>query len=424
MSAKTKIWPTFVLSDLIEKPFSGFWGADTRGGGYSIPVRAIRLADASQNAMLDGEKLQVRWFSRREAELARCYPGDLILVASGMETGSVSSAPGKNSRELVVVTNFLRRLRPRRGVNSRWLYHVLTHPCVKSIALVNSGQTSVRNLSGSFYRNLKVPTPPLGEQRRIAEILDALDNSIQSEELVISKVQRQREGLLVQLVNNGDISPSVRMPGSLPKRVAPGWLSIRLGETGVWLSGGTPSTTDPRYWGGGIPWISAASLKNFYINDSERRITHLGARSGTQLVPAGTVLFVVRGMSLKSELRIGVTQRDVAFGQDCKAIVPMPEINGVFLATAIKARANQILGMVDEAGHGTGRLPTDLISSLEIGVPSMLEQLRITNILEGYDQAIDQMRRELAKLRLLKRGLMDDLLTGRVRVPAGDEVSG
>jgi type I restriction enzyme S subunit len=217
-----------------------------------------------------------------------------------------------------------------------------------------------------------------------------------------------------------------------------GWRTIRLQDAGTWMSGGTPSTDDDRYWAGDIPWISAASLKGFRISDSERRVTRLGSLMGTRLVPPGTVLFVVRGMSLKTEFRVGITERKVAFGQDCKAIVPVPGIDGKFLALALKARSRQILAMVDEAGHGTGRLPTDLIANLEIGVPELAEQQRIAEILDAVDMEIsatqvaiakrkrtfaaqtkqvDTLERENAKLRLIKQGLMDDLLTGRVRVP-------
>src|SRR5580698_654005 len=95
--------------------------------------------------------------------------------------------------------------------------------------------------------------------------------------------------------------------------VPAGWRSMRLKDTGTWLSGGTPSTDDPRYWDGDIPWISAASLKDFRISRSDRCVTRLGALSGTCLVPQGTVLFVVRGMSLKTEFRVGVTERQVTF---------------------------------------------------------------------------------------------------------------
>jgi restriction endonuclease S subunit len=192
--------------------------------------------------------------------------------------------------------------------------------------------------------------------------------------------------------------------------VPTGWRSIQLRDAGKWLTGGTPSTDDPRYWGGEVPWISAASLNNFRLRDSQRRITLLGTRSGTQLVPAGAVIFVVRGMSLKKEFRVGVTQRQVAFGQDCRAIVPPSTIDGTFLALAIKARTNEILGMVDEAGHGTGRLPTDLISRLKVPIPPIREQQRIAEILDALDDQIRTAEHLINKMSALHIGLINRLI--------------
>jgi type I restriction enzyme S subunit len=190
-----------------------------------------------------------------------------------------------------------------------------------------------------------------------------------------------------------------------------GWRSVPLLQAGTWLSGGTPATDEPRYWGGDIPWISAASLKDFWITRSDRCVTHVGAFNGTRLVPAGTVLFVVRGMSLKSEFRVGVTEREVAFGQDCKAILPTPGIDARFLAFALKARERDILAMVDEAGHGTGRLPTDLIAKLQIGVAELAEQQRIVEILHGADATIDATRKVADKLETTASALTTAQLT-------------
>ncbi|WP_285701121.1 restriction endonuclease subunit S [Actinomadura sp. NBRC 104412] len=178
-----------------------------------------------------------------------------------------------------------------------------------------------------------------------------------------------------------------------------GWRWIKLKDCGTWWSGGTPATDDPRLWGGHIPWISAASLKDFKIRDSNRRVTRLGSMAGTKVVDAGNVLFVVRGMSLKSEFRVGVTRRSVAFGQDCKAILPLPSVNGTFLALALKSRERDILAMVDEAGHGTGRLPTDLMARLEVAIPSDAnEQRRIAEILDALDDSISAAGDLIAKL--------------------------
>ena len=189
------------------------------------------------------------------------------------------------------------------------------------------------------------------------------------------------------------------------------WRTMRMGEAATWLSGGTPSTSNPQYWGGHIPWISAASLKDFHVSDSERRITSLGATRGTRLIPAGATIFVVRGMSLKNEFRVGITCREVAFGQDCKALIPTAGIYPQFFAFAVLGQANTVLKMVDEAGHGTGRLPTDQLLNLPIGIPPLAEQKRIVEILDTMDEAILSAGRLVAKLEEVRQGLLHDLIT-------------
>jgi type I restriction enzyme, S subunit len=189
-----------------------------------------------------------------------------------------------------------------------------------------------------------------------------------------------------------------------------GWRVIRLADAGKWLSGGTPLTSNTRYWGGEIPWISAASLKDFRIIESDRNVTRLGATAGTRLVPRGTILFVVRGMSLKTEFRIGIAQREVAFGQDCKALVAAPGVDAQFLAYSLMAHSGRVLAMVDEAGHGTGRLPTDQLARLEIGVPSLYEQRRIAEILVSMDELIASSEKILAKLDQVARDAARELV--------------
>ncbi|MBM7490992.1 restriction endonuclease S subunit [Micromonospora luteifusca] len=203
------------------------------------------------------------------------------------------------------------------------------------------------------------------------------------------------------------------------------WMSVRLRDTGTWLSGGTPSTDEPRFWGGDLPWISAASLKEFDIHDSDRRLTKSGSLAGTRLVPDGSVLFVVRGMSLKKEFRVGVTRKRVAFGQDCKAIVPRPGIDARFLALAMKVRTREILSMVDEAGHGTGRLPTDLIAKLEVGIPPFPEQRQIVEVLDSVDARFHLEGQTVAKLRALQEGVVEALLASLVAdtLPLGEHLA-
>ncbi|CAM5685337.1 restriction endonuclease subunit S [Streptomyces microflavus] len=200
-----------------------------------------------------------------------------------------------------------------------------------------------------------------------------------------------------------------------------GWRRLSLAQAGKWLSGGTPATSNEAYWDGDIPWISGASMKEFHIKDSDRRVTQLGAKNGSRLVGKGTTLFVVRGMSLKSEFRIGVAERELAFGQDCKAVIPGDGIDPYFLAYAIKVRTPEILRMVEETSHGTGRLDTARLQELEIGIPSMSEQHRIVAAHAAFERRIAGLQGVLRKLGEADRSVVTQvILETRNRVPLGD----
>ena len=188
------------------------------------------------------------------------------------------------------------------------------------------------------------------------------------------------------------------------------WQRVSLADAGRWMSGGTPSTSNEAYWDGDIPWISGASMKQFRITDSERRVTRLGAENGSRLVDKGAVLFIVRGMSLKSEFRIGVTQREVAFGQDCKALVPDDGIDPYYLAYAMRVLTPTILSMVEETSHGTGRLDTNRLNALEIGVPPLPEQRDIVAANDAFERRIGALELMLAKIEVAESAFSADAL--------------
>lgn len=185
---------------------------------------------------------------------------------------------------------------------------------------------------------------------------------------------------------------------------------VALRDCGRWLSGGTPSTENPSYWGGNIPWITSSSLKGRYLDRSQRQLTEEGVVAGSRLVPPGTLIFVVRGMSLKSEFRVGVSTRPLAFGQDCKALVPAEGIDSKYLLFALEAAEDRVLRMVDEASHGTGRLQTSLLGALRVRMPQLEEQRRIAEVLDTIDETIQATEGIIAKLSYLMNGLVADQL--------------
>ena len=186
---------------------------------------------------------------------------------------------------------------------------------------------------------------------------------------------------------------------------------VPLRDCGSWLSGGTPDTANLTYWGGEIPWITASSLKGRYLTGSERQLTEAGVEAGSRLVPKDTILFVVRGMSLKKEFRVGMAVRPVAFGQDCKALVPGEGIDPKYLLFALETAEDRVLRMVDETSHGTGRLQSSLLADLKVSLPPLADQRRIVEILDTVDETLQATERVIIKYKRLRAGLVTDLLT-------------
>lgn len=183
------------------------------------------------------------------------------------------------------------------------------------------------------------------------------------------------------------------------------WQQYSLGECLTLMSGGTPSKARNDFWGGDIPWVSCKDMKTERIHGAQDHLTLLGAQNGTRLVPANTILFVVRGMILAREFPVAMTKRQVAFNQDLKAAKPADFIDNEFLFQWLRANTYEILGRVDEAGHGTTRIQTDRLLSLPISVPPLPVQQRIAGILSAYDELIENSQRRIKILESMARAL-------------------
>jgi type I restriction enzyme, S subunit len=125
-----------------------------------------------------------------------------------------------------------------------------------------------------------------------------------------------------------------------------------LGECADWISGGTPSMSRPEFWTGDIPWVSAKDMKSFRLYDTEDHVTLLGSQNGTKIAPAGSILVLVRGMTLHNDLPICMVMRDMAFNQDVKAIIPRSGVRGDYLAYWLLANKPSLMALVDSSSHG------------------------------------------------------------------------
>jgi type I restriction enzyme S subunit len=319
-----------------------------------------------------------------------------VLLTSEAPLGEVAYLA---STEQWCVGQRLFGLRAKRGLlDGRYLYYLLQTTPVRQQILSRASGSTVLGIRQAELVQVRLKLPSVVEQLQVAATLGALDDKIES--------NRRLDELCLAIAVERYRAASLKAS----RRLA-------LGDAGKWLSGGTPSTGDAALWNGDFPWISAGSLKSFHVAVSDRLLTSAGLQQATNVVPAGTVLLVVRGMSLKSELRMGVAQRPVAFGQDVKAIIPTV-VPSALLATALYSARDDILELVDEAGHGTGRLQWDLLSAFPIAIPDDERLVPLLDALLARAAAASAESRKLAELR---DALLPELLSGRIRVPEAGE---
>jgi type I restriction enzyme S subunit len=179
--------------------------------------------------------------------------------------------------------------------------------------------------------------------------------------------------------------------------------------------------SEAKFWGGDIPWVSSGEMTERRIYDTAKRVTEEGANDGSKLVPARTVLAVVRGMSLAKEFRVAITARTVTFNQDLKALVPSKKLLPEFLFYYLLSQNQPIKDSASESGHGTKKLDTAVLEDWPLPLPGSDVQKKIAAILTAYDDLIEVNQRRIAALETMAEELYREWFV-RLRFPGHAKV--
>ena len=192
---------------------------------------------------------------------------------------------------------------------------------------------------------------------------------------------------------------------------------VPLGKLAEFKSGGTPRKSNKDYWSGDLPWVSAKDLKSLEVVDSIDHLSPTGF-AAAKIAPDGSLLILVRGMTLHKDVPVCLAGRDVAFNQDIKALIVSEKISSKYLLYFLHSRKNRLLELVDSAGHGTGRLNTDSLKAFPVLVPPISVQVAIADLLSTWDEAIEKTERLIQakerRFQWLLRDTMSDSAKGNI----------
>ena len=187
------------------------------------------------------------------------------------------------------------------------------------------------------------------------------------------------------------------------------WQSKTLGDLLNKLEGGgTPSKENPDYWNGTIPWASVKDVVTHNPNDTQDHISELGLKhSSSRLVSKGTLIVPTR-MALGHAVVFDV---DVAINQDLKALYPKKSLLNQYLFHWFKSKKT----FIERLGSGStvSGIQQNELKRIKFDLPPLSEQNRIVLVLDTWDKSIEKLEQKIQVKKKVKKGLMQDLLTGK-----------
>ena len=182
------------------------------------------------------------------------------------------------------------------------------------------------------------------------------------------------------------------------------------------FAGATPSTSISEYWNGDIPWMSSGEINKKIIWETEKYITEKGFNSSsTKMVPENSVLIALAGQG-RTRGTVAINKIKLCTNQSIASIIPNDMVDYKFLYYNLDNRYNE-LRRLSAGDGGRGGLNLQIIKNIYVGLPPKSEQQKIAEILSTWDKAIELKEKLIEQKKEQKKGLMQRLLTGKVRLP-------
>ena len=289
--------------------------------------------------------------------------------------------------------------------NRDFIFHYLNFDTFTKKVIEKCTGSNYPAINTSVFSNLMILLPPLDEQEKIAEILSTWDEAINLTINLIESKKQFKKALMQNL-----LTAKIRFPEFQDE-----WRETKLKDICIKMrSGGTPKSTNRKFYNGNIPFvkINDMTLAGKYIYDTQAKITEEGLEnSSAWLIPKNSLIYSMYA----SFGFVSINKIEVATSQAMMCIVPnLSKVALEYLYYFLDDFQKNVCSFVETGTQGN--LNAEIVKNFKIKLPKLNEQQKIAEVLTSCDDEINLLNLKLENLKKQKQGLMQKLLSGKVRV--------
>jgi type I restriction enzyme S subunit len=422
-----KDWQPDVLSNVAEiVPGKTPAKAEYRSSG---DIKMIKFRDVSEGGVVDFSNDDEGWVDSSQTDRTDLVTllSDTILLTNaahslshiGKKIGYLGTLPN------ATVTCFVGELTSMRAktadVNSRWLYYLLqTEPLRREIAKAAEGA----HLVPYWLKRVPLARPHLTEQTRIAETLNAADDHTRAIEEQICKAERVAVALDQEHFAAGPNAAKFPFHYGTDHAIPKGWDSLPLGKIAE-VSSGITLNQDRQAGDNGVRYLTVINVHRGRIDLTEvRHLEMRGNEAKSKRIAPGDIM-VIEGHANSGEIGRAALATEREEGMSFQnhlfrvRVNDREQVRPRFLVRALNSsRIRRHWVAIANTSSGLNTINRTALRRLSLQFPKITEQDHIVERLEAADAVVLALKAQLVAARLVKQSLLQNLLTGKLRLKA------
>jgi len=263
--------------------------------------------------------------------------------------------------------------------------------------------TTLPSLTKTNLQQIKIPLPPLEEQKRIVSKLDTLFKKIDKSISLHQKNIDEANVFMASVLNDVFVELEEKYETKI------------LGNLTKTTSGGTPSRSNKSFWGGSIGWLKSGELNDGYITEVEEFITEDGLnKSSAKLFPIGTLLIAMYGATVG---KLGILEIETTTNQAiCGILNDKNQFETMYMFYFLKKIREKMLK--DSFGGAQPNISQTYIKELDLPLPPLNIQQKVVAYLDEISQKLEKIKQlqkeKMAHLKALKASILDSAFRGEL----------